>query len=262
MTDNNHVVISRVENCEDGMGKKRVRVGIAQGKEIVAELEKYYRAGQAINAVVEKLLARGTVTKTRNGKVRMSEKVRDDLCTRFSISPDQLYKTCSFANAYTEGEFEKLCGNRHSVTLAPLHWSHVRRLLVFKRTRQHLSIRNQLQRDAVQNGWSVKRLVEEIEIALDGKQKEGGGPRFKYTDLLRWADETQRYLAGLFEEDEDDGRLIIDRVLATSRETRQGLLKLADAAVSISEYAEMLDDRSRRQRRSKRRKPSKVDSRN
>lgn len=241
-----------------GMAKKRNRVGIAQGEEVVAELEKYYRVGQAINAEVEKLLIRGTVTKTRTGKVRMSEKVREDLCSRFRISPDQLYKTCSFAKAYTEAEFQRLCGKRHGETLAPLHWSHVRRLLVFKRTQQHLSIRNNLQKEAAENSWSVKRLVDEIETALEGKQKEGGGPRFKYTDLLRWASETERYLAGLFEDDDpdaNDGRLVIDRVLADSREGRRGLIKLSELAGSISEQAQRLAERSGRQRRSRRRKP-------
>lgn len=104
------------------------------------------------------------------------------------------------------------------------------------------------------NGWSARLLLEEVQKAR-GERRQGGGPRFKYKDALRWTEETQRYLKGLFEEDDpdsDSGKLVVERVLAKSGENREDLKALSEAAARISELAGKLAERAAKQRRSRR----------
>ena len=108
---------------------------------------------------------------------------------------------------------------------------------------------------AIEYGWSSRRLLEEVQKAR-GERRQGGGPKFKYKDPLRWTVEAQRYLKGLFEEDDpesDSGSLVVDRVLSTSRSNRKELIDLAAAAANVSELAGQLAERAGRQRRSRRR---------
>jgi len=171
------------------------------------------------------------------------------------VSQDQFYKTLDFACLYSRKEFDALSRRRNSETQEPLRWTHVRTLLAF--SRDQVEQRTELEMQAIENGWSARRMLEEVQKVC-GKLKEGGGPRFKYKDLLRWTVEAERYLGGLFEEVDPDsgtGKLVIERVLATSCENREDLKALSRAAARISELAGILAERAARQRRSKR-KPS------
>ena len=133
----------------------------------------------------------------------------------------------------------------------------MRTLLAF--SRDQVEQRTQLEKQAVEHGWSARRLLEEVQKAR-GEKRQGGGPRFKYKDLRRWTIEAQRYLDGLFEEADPgsgNGKLVVERVLATSRENREDLKAMSKAAARISELAGELSDRAAKQRRTKR-KPPKV----
>ncbi|MFT5326509.1 MAG: hypothetical protein ACI8P0_004384 [Planctomycetaceae bacterium] len=110
---------------------------------------------------------------------------------------------------------------------------------------------------AIEYGWSSRRLLEEVQKAR-GEKRQGGGPKFKYKDLQRWTIEAQRYLGGLFEEvdpESGNGKLVLERVLSTSRSNRKELIDLAAAAANVSALAGQLAERANRagrQRRSKR----------
>ena len=135
----------------------------------------------------------------------------------------------------------------------PLHWTHVRTLIAF--SRDQAEQRTEFEMQAIDYGWSARRLLEEVQKAR-GEKRQGGGPKFKYKDPLRWTVEAQRYLKGLFEEDDpesDSGSLVVDRVLSTSRSNRKELIDLAAAAANVSELAGQLAERAGRQRRSRRR---------
>ncbi len=125
----------------------------------------------------------------------------------------------------------------------------MRTLLAF--SRDQVEQRTQLEKQAVEHGWSARRLLEEVQKAR-GEKRQGGGPKFKYKDLRRWTTEAQRYLAGLFEEvapEAGNGKLVIDQVLAKSRDDFKALSR---TAAGISELADQLAERAAKQRRSRR----------
>jgi hypothetical protein len=128
----------------------------------------------------------------------------------------------------------------------------VRTLLAF--SRDQVEQRTKCEKLAIENGWSARRLLEEVQKGR-GEKRQGGGPKFKYKDPLRWTVEAQRYLKGLFEEDDpesDCGSLVVDRVLSTSRRNRKELIDLAAAAANVSELAGQLAKLAAKQRCSKR----------
>ena len=168
------------------------------------------------------------------------------------ISRDQFYKTLDFACLYSRKEFDALSRRLNAETQEPLHWTHVRTLLAF--SRDQVGQRTQLEKQAIENGWSTRRLLEEVQKAR-GEKRQGGGQKFKYKDLPRWTIEAQRYLGGLFEEvdpESGNGTLVVEQVLARSRENRENLKTLSKAATRISELAGELAEKATKQRRSKR----------
>lgn len=235
------------------MAKKKAaltgrQIGITRGRAVAEELARYYETGQQIK-------------KSIGGHHRLGEKVRVDgetrekLMAEHGISRDQFYKTLDFACLYSQNEFRALRRRVNSETQEPLHWTHVRTLLAF--SRDEVEQRTKLEKLAVQHRWSARRLLEEVQKAR-GEKRQGGGPKFKYKDLLRWTVEAQRYLNGLFEDDDPESGsrdLVVDRVLSTSRKNRKELMDLAAAAANVSALAGQLAERANRagrQRRSKR----------
>ena len=220
-------------------------IGITRGRAVAEELARYYETGQQIK-------------KSIGGHHRLGEKVRVDgetrekLMAEHGISRDQFYKTLDFACLYSQNEFRALRRHVNSETQEPLHWTHVRTLLAF--SRDQVEQRAKCEKLAIKNGWSARLLLEEVQKAR-GEKRQGGGPKFKYKDLRRWTIEAQRYLGGLFEEvdpESDSNKLVIDRVLATSRENREDLKALSKAAARISELAGELAERAAKQRSSRR----------
>jgi hypothetical protein len=132
---------------------------------------------------------------------------------------------------------------------------HVRTLFAF--SRDQVEQRTQLETQAIEYGWSARRLLEEVQKAR-GEKRQGGGPKFKYKDLRRWTIEAQRYLGGLFDEvdpESGNGKLVVERVLAKSGENLEDLKALSKAAARISELAGELSERAAKQRRSRRKPP-------
>ena len=229
------------------MAKKKTAktIGITRGPAVGDELSRYYETGRHIKEAVE-------CGRKMGDKVRVDGATRERLMEEHGISRDQFYKTLDFACLYTRKEFDAIRNRRNPETQEPLHWTHVRALFGF--TRDEVEQRTEFEKQAIQRQWSARRLLDEVQKA-HGKLKEGGGPRFKYKDLLMWTVEAQRYLNGLFEEDEpdsDSGSLVVDRVLSTSRRNRKELIDLAAAAANVSELAGQLAERAAKQRRSKR----------
>jgi len=141
------------------MAKKKSapRIGIAQGAAVAAELKKYHQIGRELRAATKH-------------KQRVSASSRDKLCKQFGILKDQFYKTMAFANRHTVAQLNELCGKRNEESGEPLHWAHVRLLLGFPNDK--LDVRNRLQAQAVAEGWTVKRLRDEVQKVQGGK-KEG-----------------------------------------------------------------------------------------
>lgn len=227
--------------------KKAARTfGIARGRDVGEELRRYYETGRQIREAV------GCGRKAGD-KVRVDGATRVRLMKEYGISRDQFYMMLDFACLYTRKEFDALRSRSNHDTLEPLHWTHVRTLFAF--TRDQVEQRTELEKQSIQHGWSARRLLEEVQKTLGGKLKEGGGPRFKYKDLLRWTVEAERYLGGLFVEDNpdsDSSKLVIDRVLTTSREDRKDLMHLSTTAARVGELAGKLAERAAKQRRSRR----------
>ena len=223
-------------------------IGITRGQAVAKEMARYYEIGRQIKDSIGSRLKVGE-------KVRVDGETREKLMAEHGISRDQFYKTLDFACLYLRKEFKALSRRVNAETQEPLHWTHVRTLLAF--SRDQVGQRTQLEKQAIENGWSARRLLEEVQKAR-GERRQGGGPRFKYKDPLRWTEEAQRYLKGLFEEDDpdsDSGSLVVDRVLSTTRRKRKELIDLAAAAAVVSELAVLLAERAKRvgrQRHSKR----------
>lgn len=235
------------------MAKKKAAVtgrpiGITRGRAVAEELDRYYDTGRQIRQSIGGHHRPGE-------KVRVDGETREKLMAEHGISQDQFYKTLDFACLYSQNEFRALRRRVNSETQEPLHWTHVRTLLAF--SRDQVEQRTNCEKLAIENGWSARRLLEEVQKTRGGR-RQGGGPRFKYKNPLRWTEEAQRYLNGLFEEDDpdsDSGSLVVDRVLSTTRRKRKELIDLAAAAAVVSELAGQLAERAKRagrQRRSKR----------
>jgi hypothetical protein len=221
-------------------------IGITRGQAVAEELARYYEIGWQIKDSIGSRLKVGE-------KVRVDGKTREKLMAEHGVSRDQFYKTLDFACLYSRKEFRALSRRRNSDTQESLRWTHVRTLLAFPR--DQVKQRTNLEIQAVEQDWSARRLLEEVQKAR-GEKRQGGGPKFKYKDPLRWTVEAQRYLKGLFEEDDpdsDSGSLVVDRVLSQSRSNRKELIDLAAAAANVSELAGELAELAGRQRRSRRR---------
>lgn len=233
------------------MAKKKVAttIGTTRGPAVGEELGRYYETGRQIRETVG-------CGRKMGDKVRVDGATREKLMKEHGISRDQFYKTLDFACLYTRKEFSALRGRKNPDTQEPLHWTHVRALFGF--TRDEVEQRTEFEKQAIQHRWSARRLLNEIQ-KVRGTMNKSGGPRFKYKDLLSSTEETQRYLKGLFEEDDPDSdsdNLVVDRVLCTSRRNRKELMDLAAAAANVSALAGQLAERANRagrQRRSKRR---------
>ncbi len=216
------------------MAKKLRPIGKAKGDAIADELRAYYSRGQEIEDYVE-----------TKGKVSNKE-----LKSRFNVSQQQLSKTRAFARCYTEKGLEALCSARTPKTGAPLHWAHVIQLLVVS---DNCKLRNSLQKKAIRDGWSVRRLQEEIRKARGAKPESGGRP-FKLTtkdaaisDALRWSAEVERYLKALLEkaDGEDDNKLLeIDKAMADQDKLR--IREFADALQKIQATAGNVEARLRK----------------
>jgi len=216
-------------------------IGITRGQAVAEELARYYEIGWQIKDSIGSRLKVGE-------KVRVDGETREKLMAEHGVSRDQFYKTLDFACLYSRKEFRALRRRVNSETQEPLHWTHVRTLLAF--SRDQVEQRMQLEKQAIENGWSARLLLEEVQKAR-GEKRQCGGPKFKYKDLRRWTIEAQRYLGGLFEEvdpESGNGKLVVERVLATIRENREDLKALSKAAARISEMAGQLAERAGRQR--------------
>lgn len=212
------------------MARPKKPVGRVRRARIAQELRDYYQRGREILA--------------HEGK---KDVANEELMERYGVSTDQYFKTWAFAKYYTEDELEELCAAE-----PPLHWSHVRELLVFGGTGGGKANRAKLQADAINNGWTVNQLREAIQkvrrkTSRRRAAKKRGGRPFKYesvSTVLRWAGQTQRYLTGLVEGSEDVESPEPHEVLLTRNtpvsEHRDQLRQLAEVAEQISHLAETL----------------------
>lgn len=230
------------------MAKKQAvggrRVGLVRGADVAAELARYYETGCTLKTALG-------IGRRFGEKLPVEAATREKLMQQHGISLDQFYKTLDFACLYTRREFTDLQTRTSAVTNEPLHWAHVRALFAF--TRDQVPERTALEIKAIQQNWSVRQLLREVRQQPDG-QKKRRGRRCQYKDVLSWAEQTERYLAGLFEDanpDANDGPLVIDEVLAANSRSRTELSALAE---SIREYADAFADRTARSknRRSRR----------
>ena len=213
------------------MAKKKsaLRIGMAQGAAVAEELKKYHRIGRELR----------TATKS---EPRVSTFTREKLCKQYGISKDKFYKTLAFANRYTVAQLNELCGLRNAESHEPLHWAHVRLLLGFPADK--LAVRNELQAQAVDESWTVKRLRDEVQKVQGGKKKKG--PRHQYKDLVRWLHETQQAVAGLFELDDpksESDMLVVERVVGS-----RGRMELSRLALGVSEDFRRLSEAAARRR--------------
>ena len=212
------------------MARPKKPVGRVRRARIAQELRDYHQRGREILA--------------HEGKKDIAN---EELMERYGVSPDQYFKTWAFAKYYTEDELEELCAAE-----PPLHWSHVRELLVFGGTSDGKDKRANLQADAIKYGWTVNQLREAIQKVRRktsrrrAAMKSGGRP-FKYesvSNVLRWAGQTQRYLNGLVEGSEDAESPEPHEVLltrnASASEHRNQLRQLAEVAEQISHLAATL----------------------
>ncbi len=209
--------------------KPALRIGMVQGAAVAEELKKYHRIGRELRSATK-------------SEPRVSAFTREKLCKQYGISKDKFYKTLAFANQYTVAQLKELCGARNAESNEPLHWAHVRLLLGFPADK--LDVRNELQAQAVDEGWTVKRLREEVQKVQGGKKKKG--PRHQYKDLVRWLHETQKAVTGLFELDDptsESDTLVVERVVGS-----RGRMELSRLALSVSEDFRRLSEAAARRR--------------
>ncbi len=212
------------------MARPKKPVGRVRRARIAHELRDYHQRGREILG--------------HEGK---KDVANEELMERYGVSPDQYFKTWAFAKYYTEDELEELCAAE-----PPLHWSHVRELLVFGGTSDGKAKRAKLQADAIKNGWTVNQLREAIrkvrrKTSRRRAAKKRGGRPFKYesvSNVLRWASQTQRYLNGLVEgsgdvEPPEPHAVLLTRDTSAS-EHRDQLRQLAEVAEQIGHLADRL----------------------
>lgn len=104
------------------------------------------------------------------------------------IEDNFAYKAESFAEAYSSTELEDLCALCDRST-TPLRTTHVICLSTIPHNMK--TIRTELQSTAIENGWSARQLLTEIQARCGGKRKSTGRP-FVVNDHLSDTGELQR----------------------------------------------------------------------
>jgi hypothetical protein len=89
------------------------------------------------------------------------------LAGNFPYSDHTLRKIRLFAEKYTDGQLEELCLGRRENGL-PLHWGYIPVLLSVG-IKRGVKIRTELQRQAIENGWSVAELRRAVRQKISFK---------------------------------------------------------------------------------------------
>lgn len=128
----------------------------ARAQEKIATLQKYYELGQRAGATAP------------DGSPKEPEPLKD-LAAEAGVEQDTIRKAQKFATTYTAGELEELLALR-GADGEPMNWYRVRVLLQVK----DMSLRSELQREAVEKGWSRRDLWAAVQSRQGGKKSPGG----------------------------------------------------------------------------------------
>ena len=154
--------MAKTKRSKTRVTKKPQTAAVRQIRHAVQELREFYELGNEVLEADEKNPRRGTY----------SLGVTMEFANRIGMARDYVDKARKFASTYTETDFEELCKLRGPDGM-PLGPRHVIGLLRIKNKRQ----RKQIQRRAVSEGWSTRRIPLEISKFLGTGSSGGRRPK-------------------------------------------------------------------------------------